>query len=101
MTQQFVLYHKNMLILISDVAVVSVTLANVNISHRHPHGHPQRRPLSPLHLHHPHHHPPPPVAPHHVLHLLVGRSEDNTDHQALQGTTPQVKTLLFRMIRKR
>lgn len=44
----------------------------------------QPLPPLPLHLDHPDHHPPPPVTPHHILNLLIGEAENNTDDEALQ-----------------
>ena len=41
-------------------------------------------PLPALPLDHPDHHPPPPVTPHHILNLLIGEAENNTDDEALQ-----------------
>ena len=44
----------------------------------------QPLPPLPLHLDHPDHHPPPPVTSHHILNLLIGEAENNTDDEALQ-----------------
>ena len=58
-----------------------IQVTYVSISDGDPHGDCS---LPALPLDHSHHHSPPPMSPQHVLYLLIGKSEYNTDDKPLK-----------------